>query len=123
MNMLGDDLAVVKGTHFRTRDELLQALEQWLQSDEETIGDSTRFGRAPWISFETSAGIADLNADTNRRALDRMLGHERTHPDGTWQVIQNRRGKVNKIVFNLNGNHEGWYAYLREPLSEPRELE
>jgi hypothetical protein len=122
-NMLEDASVLAKGTHFRTRQELLEALEQWLQNDEETVGDATRFGRAPWISFETPAGIADLNADTNRRSVERMLHHAQTHPGAAWHVVENRRGKVNKVVFDLNDTHESWYAYLREPSSEPRELE
>lgn len=110
-----------RGTHFRSQDELVGALQRWhTDTDEETIGD-LKFGRAPWLSFDTSAGIADLNADTRRTAIERMLRHP-SKADASWQVIENNRGKVNKIVFDISDTHEGWYAYLREPLAAPQEL-
>jgi hypothetical protein len=110
-----------RGTHFRTRSELIEALRRWHNdTDEDTIGD-LKFGRAPWLSFDTPAGTADLNADTRRTAIDRMLRHP-SKAGASWQVIENNRGKVNKIVFDTNDTHEGWYAYLREPLAAPQEL-
>jgi hypothetical protein len=118
---VAQDESLEKGTHFRTRDEFVAALRRWLETtDEETIGDTERFARAPWISFESSAGIVDLNADTNRRAVERMLGHSAA--DVSWHVIENRRGKINKVAFDLNDTHEGWYAYLRQPLDAPQEI-
>jgi len=110
-----------RGTHFRSRTELVDALRRWYDdTDEDTIGD-LKFGRAPWLSFDTSAGIADLNADTRRAAIERMLRHP-SKADAPWQVIENNRGKVNKIVFDPNDTHEGWYAYLREPLGAPSSI-
>jgi hypothetical protein len=112
-----------KGTHFVERSALLGALERWLETtSEKTIGDAGRFARAPWISFESSAGIVDLNADTKRSAITQMLEHVHAHPDEPWWVIANRRGSVNKVVFDRNDSHEGWYAYLRTPLSAPSVL-
>ena len=110
----------VRGTHFRSRSELVAALQRWHDdTDDDTIGD-LKFGRAPWLSFDTSAGIADLNADTRRTAIERML--RCSTADSPWQVIENNRGKVNKIVFDRGDTHEGWYAYLREPLAAPQEI-
>lgn len=110
-----------RGTHFRSRNELVDALQRWYDAtDEDTIGD-LKFGRAPWISFDTPAGIADLNADTRRTAIERMLRHS-PRRETPWQVIENNRGRVNKIVFDTNDTHEGWYTYLREPLAAPQEL-
>jgi hypothetical protein len=51
-----------------------------------------------------------------------MLRAARQRPGEPWHVIENNRGKVNKIVFDFNDTHEGWYAYLREPLAEAQEL-
>ena len=116
------DGAFAKGTHSRDRTQLVKALKRWaMETDEDTIGDLS-FRRAPWISFETPVGIADLNADTTRAAVERMLKHSGTHPGRPWNVIENRRGKVNKVVFNVNDTQHGWYAYLRESLAEPMEL-
>lgn len=116
-----EDASFERGTHFRSRGELIEALQRWHDNtDDDTIGD-LRFGRAPWLSFDTSAGIVDLNADTRRTAIERMLGHP-SEAEVPWQVIENNRGKVNKIVFNTSDTHEGWYAYLREPLAAPQEV-
>ncbi len=110
-----------RGTHFRSRSELIDALQRWHDdTEEDTVGD-LKFGRAPWLSFDTSAGIADINADTRRTAIERLLRHP-SEADTPWQVIENNRGKVNKIVFDTSDTHEGWYAYLREPLAAPREI-
>ncbi len=109
-----------RGTQFRNRHELVAALKRWVEAtDELTIGD-LKFKRAPWISFDTHAGVADLNADTRRDAVERMLRQtSKRHP---WHVIENRRGSINKVVFDLNDSHEGWYAYLRQPVPEPMEI-
>lgn len=109
-----------RGTHFRSRSELVAELQRWHDdTDDDSIGD-LKFGRAPWLSFDTSAGIADLNADTRRTAIERMLRGSTAH--APWQVIENNRGKVNKIVFDTSDTHEGWYAYLRQPLAAPQEI-
>lgn len=110
-----------RGAHFRGRGELVAALQRWHDdTGEDTIGD-LKFGRAPWLSFNTSAGIADLNADTRRTAIERMLRHP-SRNEAPWHVIENNRGKVNKVVFDTSDTHEGWYAYLREPLAAPQEI-
>lgn len=109
-----------RGTLFRNRHELVAALKRWVdETNEQTVGD-LRFKRAPWISFDTPAGGADLNADTRRDAVERML--RQTSEGRPWHVIENRRGSVNKVVFDLNDGHEGWYAYLRQPIPEPTEI-
>lgn len=109
-----------RGTHFESRARLVAALERWVnEGNDETIGD-LQFGRAPWISFDTSAGIADINADTRRDAIERML--RQTRDGQPWHVVANNRGKVNKVVFDQNDSHEGWYSYLRQPLDAPQEL-
>jgi hypothetical protein len=109
-----------RGTHFTSRAELVRALKRWVEeSDEDTIGDLS-FKRAPWISFDTSAGIADVNADTRRDAIERLP--RQASGDRPWHVIENRRGSINKIVFDLSDSHEGWYAYLRQPLGAPQEI-
>lgn len=111
-----------RGTHFHDRSQLVEALKRWVEeTDEDTIG-ALAFGRAPWLSFDTSAGLVDLNADTRRTAVERMLQHARRQPSATWHVIENNRGRINKVVFHPNDTHEGWYAYLRDPLAAPQEL-
>ncbi|HVL40131.1 MAG TPA: hypothetical protein VM328_12140 [Fimbriimonadaceae bacterium] len=117
---MNEQTSFERGTHFQSRAQLVAALERWVTDEnDETIGD-LKFGRAPWISFDTSAGIADINADTRRDAIERML--RQTRDGQPWHVIANNRGKVNKVVFDLSDSHEGWYSYLREPLDAPQEI-
>ena len=109
-----------RGTHFQSQAQLVAALEHWVkEGGDETIGD-LEFKRAPWVSFDTSAGIADINADTRRDAVERML--RQTRDGQPWHVVENRRGSVNKVVFDPNDSHEGWYSYLRKPLDVPQEI-
>ena len=117
------DGALAKGKHFASRHEMVVAIQRWFdETDDETIGDVERFARAPWINFDSPAGPIDLNADTSRRAIGRMLKQVRSRPHEPWHVIENQRGKVNKVVFSLDDSHEGWYAYLRDPLDAPTTL-
>lgn len=111
---------IPKGTHFRTRTALTSHLEEWLQrSTSPTIGDVSRFPRRPWISFESSAGLVDLNADTRRDAIERMIEYTCSNPSAAWHVVQNSRGSVNKVTFDPEDPNRGWYCYLRTPLREP----
>lgn len=117
---LAHEASFERGTHFTSKAQLIAALERWLrEGDEETIGD-LKFKRAPWISFDTSVGIADINADTRRDAVERMV--RQTRDGKPWHVLENRRGSVNKVVFDANDSHEGWYSYLRQPLDKPQEI-
>jgi hypothetical protein len=46
-----------RGTSFRSRDELIEALRRWLiECDDATVGDDSVYGGTPWLHFETSAG-------------------------------------------------------------------
>lgn len=99
--------------------ELVQLLTRWLEvSDEETIGDVGRFARAPWVSVETELGLADLNADTRREAVAAFVEWARAEAEGAQlRVVENRRGRVNKVVFGA-GPVQGWYCYLRRPIAQ-----
>ncbi len=111
-----------KGTHFHNRAALLEALRHWLETtDDETIGDTTRFAGTPWVSFESSLGIVNINADTTRNAVARMLDYRKAN-SVQWSVIENSRGKVNKVIFSASDSHQGWYAYLRTPVDQPTSL-
>lgn len=115
-----EETSFQRGTHFQSRAQLIEALERWVtEGNDETIGD-LEFKRAPWISFDTSAGIADINADTRRDAVERML--RQTREGQPWHVVANNRGKVNKVVFDPNDSHQGWYSYLRQPLNQTQEI-
>lgn len=118
-------LRINRGTHARTGHDFVAVLSDWVtNSEEETIGDVTRFPRAPWISVETPLGLMDLNADTRRQAIISFLDH--THPGGRnfeLHVIANRSGRLNKVVFDLTKPPPlGWYAYLRQEAPAPQTM-
>lgn len=119
------EMSLARGTHARTGSELIAILENWAaHSDDETIGDVSRFPRTPWISVETPLGLMDLNADTRRSAVEALLEHHRRGgPSLELHVIANRRGRVNKVVFHPGvPSPTGWYAYLRDETPAPTSM-
>ncbi len=116
-------MSIDRGTHARTGDELLRVLGDWLDtSGDETIGDVSRFSRAPWMSVETPLGLMDLNTDTRRSAVAAFVEHARRHGPGIeLHVVANQRGRVNKVVYDQTRRPPtGWYAYLRHEAPEPQ---
>lgn len=120
-----DERTLARGTHARTTTELTTLLADWLaQCSEDTIGDVSRYPRAPWVSVETPLGLMDLNADTRRSAVEAFLVHAR-RGDGSFvlHVVANRRGRINKVVFDPDVTPPvGWYAYLRKEQPEPTSM-
>lgn len=117
--------SLARGTHARTGTELVSLLTTWLaESTDETIGDVSRFPRAPWVSVETPLGLMDLNADTRRSAVHAFLDHVHLF-EGAFElhVVANRRGRINKVVFDpAKPPPIGWYAYLREAKAAPMSM-
>lgn len=120
---LSDPTLIPKGTHFRSREELVDFLGSWLADNKAiaTIGDVSRFARAPWISVETPFGLMDINADTKREAVERLVLASNERPL-KWVVRANNRRRFNKVAFAINDNAHGWYAYLRKPLTQEEEF-
>ena len=118
-------LGISRGTHARTGSQLVALLSDWMtNSDDETIGDVTRFARAPWISLETPLGLMDLNADTRREAVAVFLDHvNRGGLRLELHVVPNRNGRLNKVVFDpARPPPPGWYAYLRDEAPAPQTM-
>ena len=40
-----------------------------------------------------------------------------------WRVVANQNGKVNRVTYRRDdAPTPGWYAYLRQPSNEPRDV-
>jgi hypothetical protein len=113
----GTTASLHHGTRLSGVDDLRERLRAWLlTTDEPTIGDVGTFGGKPWLHFDVRGREVVLNADTKRAAVREFLAH----PAAVLQVVANRRGVVNKVVFRPDGEPTpGWYAYTLEPLPSP----
>jgi hypothetical protein len=106
---------------------LERALAHWAEaSSEPTIGDVGTFGGSPVIVVRMGADEFVLNRDTKRAAVLTFLATA-TRAGGAgnlhWHVTANRRGKFNRVSYRHDDESTpGWYAYLRKPSPEAREL-
>lgn len=119
------EMGLARGTHARSGSELVVLLADWLvRSSDETIGDISRFAQAPWVSVETPLGLMVLNADTRRSAVAAFVEHAgRGGGPFELHVVSNRRGRVNKVVFDPDVSPPtGWYAYLRKETLAPTSM-
>jgi hypothetical protein len=67
-----------------------------------------------------------LNRDTKRAAVRTFLAAA-AHAGGadnlSWHVTTNSKGSINRVSYRPDEEATpGWYAYVRKPSSEPREL-
>ena len=105
-----------RGQRFRSKDELLVALRQWLRSSSApTIGDTKLFRGRPWITIEIGSSRVKINADTTREAVRNIVGAVGGNPNKPWRVVANQNGRINKVVVT-DSREPGWYAYLTDSL-------
>jgi hypothetical protein len=67
-----------------------------------------------------------LNRDTKRAAVETFLSAA-VHAGGAanlrWHVTANTKGKLNRVSYRDDDEPTpGWFAYLRKPSPEPRDL-
>jgi hypothetical protein len=114
-----------RGTHVASKSELANLLDTWLQeTTEPTIGDVGSYGRQAWIIIDLARGRAQLNADTTRKAARAYLNDvARRGAEVPWQVVPNRNGRVNKVVYRSDGGDvPGWYYCLAGELTGPGDV-
>jgi hypothetical protein len=107
-----------RGLRLAGKAELMDVLQSWLSdSHAETIGDIGSFGGKPWIWVDADGWTVAINADTKRSAVEAVVRDHRYGSTRPWQVVANRRGRINKVVPSPDGEPlPGWYAYLHTPL-------
>jgi hypothetical protein len=107
--------------------ELERVLAQWAEtSNQATVGDVGAFGGSPVIVVRMGGDEFVLNRDTKRAAVRAFLAAATTAGGAArlpWHVTANSRGTINRVSYRPDdGPTPGWYAYLRTPSPEPREL-
>jgi hypothetical protein len=103
---------IPKGLYVRGEAELLDTLHQWLKSsDAPTIGDTSRFHGAYWVTFEIDGLRVKVAADTTRGAVRKVVAALEEHPNKRWRVVANQNGRINKVIIT-DSVEPGWYAYL-----------
>jgi len=103
---------IPKGLYVRGKAELLDALRQWLKSsDAPTIGDTSRFHGAYWVTVEIDGLRIKVAADTTRGAVRKVVASLEAHPNKGWRVVANQNGRINKVIIT-DSIEPGWYAYL-----------
>ena len=101
----------MKKTKCNTKDELIKLLENWLETNELTIGNGESLtGNTKWIFLNLNGSKYYINADTTREGiLNFVKNHENNYP---WMVIANNRNVYKKVSNDLNGKSiKGLYFY------------
>ena len=101
----------MKKTKCNTKDELIKLLENWLETNELTIGNGESLtGNTKWIFLNLNGSKYYINADTTREGiLNFVKNHENNYP---WVVIANNRNVYKKVSNDLYGKAiKGLYFY------------
>ena len=117
--------SIPRGARVASKTELANMLDEWYRkSRATTIGDSSAYGRAPWIHIDLPDGHVVLNADTGRGAVRSYLDDVRQRgAEVPWRVVANARGRINKVLYTASVRRlPGWYCYLDGDLDIERTL-
>lgn len=103
------EASIPRGTRVQGKRAFARTLRRWLiDTREPTLGDVGAFGGKPWLRVEVGGRGFHLNADTTRAGVARFL---EAGPEGGWQVVANRRGRVNKVVLDDGEAISGFFFY------------
>ena len=94
-----------------SKDNLIKLLKNWLETNEQTIGNGeNQIGAVKWIFININGNNYYINADTTREGVEVFVNnHEDNFP---WKVITNNRGVFKKVTNDVNGNRiPGLYFY------------
>ena len=101
----------MKKTKCNTKDELIKLLKNWLQTNQQTIGNGeNKTGNTKWIFLYLNGNNYYINADTTREGvLNFVKNHEDNYP---WVVIANNRNVYKKVSNDLYSKViKGLYFY------------
>lgn len=104
---------IEKKTKCYSKDQLILLLENWLKTNEQTIGNGkSKTGNTKWIILYLNNREYFINADTTREGIMNFVkNHEKKYP---WVVIANNRKVYKKVSNDINGNAiKGLYFYSK----------
>lgn len=104
-------IPIINGTICNSKVDLIKLLKNWLETNENTIGDLDNFPRnTKWIFLYLNGNNYYINADTTREGiLNFVKNHENNYP---WVVIANNRNVYKKVSNDEKGNAiNGLYFY------------
>lgn len=115
------------GTEVDGPAELEELLSHWLTaSNAPTVGEIGAFGGSPAITVKMGPDEFVLNRDTKRAAVQEFVAAAARAGGASlvrWHVTRNEKGTINRVSYRADdAPTPGWYAYLRDPFAEPREL-
>jgi len=104
-------MPIVKDTICNSKEELIKLLKNWLQTNENTIGDIDNYpNNIKWIFLNLNNNNYFINADTTREGVTIFVdNHENNN---SWEVIANKNNRFNKVSNDIDGNAiAGLYFY------------
>lgn len=110
-------IPIINGTICNSKDDLIKLLKNWLETNENTIGDLDNFPRnTRWVELNLNGNNYFINADTRREGvLDFINNHENKYP---WRVILNNRNSYNKVSNDENGNAIPYLYFYSEVIGQ-----
>lgn len=102
---------IEKKTKCYSKDQLILLLENWLKTNEPTIGNGkNKTGNTKWIFLYLNDKEYYINADTTREGIMNFVkNHKKKHP---WVIIADKNKVYKKISNDINRNAiKGLYFY------------
>jgi hypothetical protein len=113
-----------KGTTFYSKADFNNALQKWYEETaEKTIGNH-EYNQSSWLFVELGGYKFHLNSDSKREGVAKYLKLVERYSDNLpWQIVQNNRGKINKVTFGEEKlKIAGFYLYITKPLEKVTRL-
>lgn len=78
-----------------------------------TVGEVGSYGGKAWLWVDDGDGEYHLNADSDTFGVASYLSYLDSFSEHPWVVVENRRGRKNKVVFGPNQIPlSGFHLYL-----------
>ena len=104
-------MPIVKDTICNSKEELIKLLKNWLQTNENTIGDIDNYpGYTKWVELNINGNKYYINADTTREGVTIFVDNHENN--SSWKVIANKNNIFKKVSNNTYGKAiKGLYFY------------